>query len=431
MTLYRATVLDVPADPFASSDALRVESDGGVLVTDGVIGDRGPFVALRERYPDEPVDDRRDGLLLPGFVDTHVHYPQLRAIGGLGMPLLDWLQQCALPEEVRFADTDYAATVADQFLDGLARAGTTTALVFGAHFAPAMDAFFERADRSGLNITSGLVLGDRHLRGELHCTPEAALGQSQALIDRWHGRGRLRYAVTPRFSLSATDDLLAVCGQLLRDNIWFTSHINENLAEVATVAGLFPDSGHYLGSYEQHGLVTARSVFAHNVHATDAELTLLGERGAAVAHCPTSNASLGSGLFPLRRHLEHGVTVGLGSDVGAGTGLFIGKEALQAYFMQQLLGVDGMPLSPTHLLWLATAAGAQALGLSDRTGDLSVGKDFDAVWLLPVENSTLAVNLAAADGPSDALARVFALATTADIAETWAGGRALRAHDPR
>ncbi len=428
MTLYRATVLDVPRDPFRvpADEALRAESDGGLLVVDGVVAERGPFVEVRGRHPQEVVEDLRGGLLLPGFVDTHVHYPQLRAVGGLGMPLLDWLQQCALPEEARFGDDAYAAAVADEFLDGLARAGTTTALVFGAHFRSAMDVFFARAEASGLAVTTGLVLGDRHLREELHCTPEQAFADSQALIDRWHGRGRLRYAVTPRFSLSATDELLDVCGQLLGDDIWFTSHINENLAEVATVAGLFPASEHYLGSYARHGLVTPRSVFAHNVHATDVELSLLAEHGAAVSHCPTSNSALGSGLFPLRRHVEHGVTVALGSDVGAGTGPFVGKEALQAYFMQQLLGSDGLPLGPAHLLYLATAAGAKALGLSARTGDLGVGKEFDAVWLRPVEGGTLAVNLDHATGPSDALARVFALASSADVAQTWAGGRALR-----
>lgn len=427
MTLYRATVLDVPRDPFAVDDALRADADAGLLVRDGVIAARGPFVELRAAHPDEPVDDLRGGLLLPGFVDTHVHYPQLRAIGGLGMPLLDWLQRCALPEEVRFADPDYADAVAEEFLDGLAHAGTTTALVFGAHFAPAMDMFFARAEQSGLNITAGLVLGDRHLRDELHCTPEQAWTRSRELIDRWHGRGRLRYAVTPRFSLSATDELLAVCGQLLDDDVWFTSHVNENLAEVVAVADLFPGSGHYLDSYDAHGLVTERSVFAHNVHATDAELALLAHRGAAVSHCPTSNSALGSGIFPLRRHVEHGVTVALGSDVGAGTGLFMPKESLQAYFMQQLLGPAGLPLTPVHLLYLATAAGAAALGLGDRVGDLGVGKDFDAVWILPTDGSTLAVNLERASDPADALARVFALATSADVAQTWAAGHALLA----
>ena len=330
---------------------------------------------------------------MPGFVDTHVHFPQIRAIGGLGLPLLDWLEQCALPEESKLADRAYARAVAGEFLDGLVASGTTSALVFGSHFAPAMDELFAAAERRGLNITSGLVLSDRILRPDLLNSPETALADSADLILRWHDRGRLRYAVTPRFSLSASDEMLDVCAQLLGKGVWFTSHINENLAEIATVAGLFPGARHYLDTYRRHGLVTARSVFAHNVHPDDAELALLAEHGASVAHCPTSNCALGSGLFPLRRHIEHGVRVALGSDVGAGLGLFLPKEALQAYFIQQLLGPAGMSLTPAHLLYLATRAGAGRWAWTDRVGDFAVGKDFDAVWLRPAAGSTLAVNL--------------------------------------
>ncbi len=186
-------------------------------------------------------------------------------------------------------------------------------------------------------------------------------------------------------------------------DIWFTSHLNENLAEVATVADLFPGTRDYLDTYHRHGLVTERSVFAHNVHASDAELALMGETGAWTAHCPTSNSALGSGLFPLRRHVEHGVGVALGSDVGGGTGLFLPKEGLQAYFMQQLLGAQGLPLTPVHLLYLATRAGARALGLADRVGDFDPGKDFDAVWVRPAPGSTFAVNLEHAADATDAL----------------------------
>jgi guanine deaminase len=430
VTIYRATVYDTPRDPFHGdpAGALAIDDDGGLLVRDGVVVERGAYATVRAAHPDEPVEDLRGGVLLPGFVDTHVHYPQMRAIGGLGMPLLDWLQECALPEESRLADTDYADAVAQEFLGALARNGTTSALVFGSHFAGAMDAFLGHAERSGLNITTGLVLGDRLLRPDLHCTPEDGLAQSRVLTERWHGRGRLRYAVTPRFALSASDSLLDVCAELLgqADDVWFTSHINENLAEVATVASLFPGTRDYLDSYHRHDLVTSRSVFAHNVHATDAELELMSGLGAWTAHCPTSNSALGSGLFPLRRHVAHGVGVALGSDVGAGTGLFIGKEALQAYFMQQLLGAEGLALTPVHLLYLATRAGALALGLGDRVGDLAPGKDFDALWIKPAGGSTLAINLAQAVDPTDALARIFALASSADVAQVWAAGRALR-----
>ncbi len=267
------------------------------------------------------------------------------------------------------------------------------------------------------------MLSDRILRPDLLHSPETALTDSADLIGRWHEHGRLRYAVTPRFSLSASNEMLDVCGQLLDNGVWFTSHVNENVAEIAAVAGLFPGARHYLDTYRQHGLVTARSVFAHNVHPSDAELAVLAEHGASVSHCPTSNCALGSGLFPLRRHIEYGVGIALGSDVGAGAGLFMPKEALQAYFIQQMLGPDGLNLTPVHLLYLATQAGARTLGLDDRVGDFSVGKDFDAVWLRPAAGSTLAVNLKHSSDTTDALARIFALANPTDVADVWIRGR--------
>lgn len=431
MTIYAASVVDTPGDPFAGDPAAALAQDGALLVRDGVIRARGSLAALSAAHPGEPVTRLDGGLLVPGFVDTHVHFPQIRVIGGLGMPLLDWLEQCALPEESKLADRAYARAVAAEFLDGLMASGTTSALVFGSHFAPAMDELFAAAAHRGLNITSGLVLSDRILRPELLNSPETALADSADLILRWHDRGRLRYAVTPRFSLSASDDMLDACAQLLGKGVWFTSHINENLAEIATVAGLFPGARHYLDTYGRHGLITPRSVFAHNVHPDDAELAMLAEHGASVAHCPTSNCALGSGLFPLRRHVEHGVHVALGSDVGAGAGLFLPKEALQAYFIQQLLGDGGLALTPAHLLYLATRAGAQALGLDDRIGDFTVGKEFDAVWLRPADGSTLAVNLRHARDTSDALARIFALATPADVAGVWIRGQNAAGQDLR
>jgi guanine deaminase len=429
VTLYRATIIDAPGNPFVADPeaALMIDVDGALVVQDGVIVARGTFATVREAYPDEPLETIADGLLLPGFVDTHVHYPQIRAIGGLGMPLLDWLDRCALPEEARLADVGYAAALAEDFLSALAAAGTTSALVFGAHFASAMDAFFAAAARTGLNITSGLVLSDRLLPADLLGSPDQARDESTVLIDRWHGRGRLLYAVTPRFALSTSDAILDVCHELLHGtDVYFTSHINENPVETAKVAELFPGSRDYLDAYDRHGLVTPRSVFAHNVHPTDAELAVLAAGGAWVAHCPTSNAALGSGLFPLARHVRAGVGVSLGSDIGAGTGVFLPKEALQAYFMQQLRGADGVALTPAHLLYLATRAGALALGLGGRVGDFGIGKEFDAVLVRPAPGSELAINLAAAADAVDALARVFALATAADIAQVWLRGVATR-----
>ena len=421
MTLFRATVLDTPDDPF-DGGSLRASADCGLLVRDGVIVARGAFADVRAAHPSEDVVALEGGLLLPGFVDTHVHFPQVRAIGGLGMPLLDWLEQCALPEEARLADVTYATEVAAEFVSGLVRAGTTSALVFGSHFASAVDCLFAEASRVGLRVTSGLVVSDRILREELLTTPARACEESLSLARRWHGDGRTRYAVTPRFSLSCGDELLSSCASVLADvpGSLFTSHINENLHEIATVAGLF-GLDHYLDTYRRHGLVGRRSILAHNVHPSDAELKVLAEQDASVAHCPSSNSALGSGLFPLTRHIAYDVGVALGSDVGAGTGFSLLKEGLQAYFMQQLMGEPGYQLAPAHLLHLATTAGASALEL-DKIGHLSVGRRFDAQWLRPAAGTTYDVALRNASGPEDALAKTFALGTTADVAGVWIDG---------
>ncbi|WP_410788733.1 guanine deaminase [Kribbella sp. C-35] len=424
MTLYRGTFIDTPENPF-DGGGLRVDSDAGLLVEDGMIVARGPFTEIRQAHPAEQVVDLRDGVVLPGFVDTHVHFPQIRAVGGLGLPLLEWLDRYALPEEARMADADYASGVANEFVRGLAAAGTTSALVFGAHYSDAVDTLFDAASKVGLRITSGLVLSDRLLRPELLTTPVRAYAESLALANRWHGVGRNRYAVTPRFSLSCTDELLATCRELMDaiPGALFTSHVNENEAEIASVADLFGGCD-YVTTYDRHGLVDRRTVLAHNVHPTDVELKTLATSGATVAHCPTSNAALGSGLFPLTRHLQFGVRVALGSDVGAGTGFSLLKEGLQAYFCQQLQGDQGRPLSAAHLLYLATTAGAEALDLP-QVGHLSVGHYFDAQLLRPSEGSPLAVGITHAEDTEEALARIFTLGTPADVQAVWINGDLL------
>ena len=257
--VYRARAYDAPDDPFTTSGpAFRYDDDLGLAVSDdGVITDRGPFASVAASRPDAPVIDLRSGLLLPGLVDTHVHFPQVRVIGALGMPLLEWLERCALPEEERLASTSYAATVAGELVAGLVAAGTTTSLVFGSHFAPAVDALFAEAERFGLRMTSGLVVSDRVLPEPLLTTPERSHDEAVRLAKDWHGRGRLRYAVTPRFALSASDAILAACADVLAavDGACFTSHVNENNAEVATVADQFPHRDHYVDTYDHHGLL--------------------------------------------------------------------------------------------------------------------------------------------------------------------------------
>jgi guanine deaminase len=420
-TIVRAQVLHTPRSPFEVGDALEAAE---ALAYEGerilAVGDHA---ALARDHPDAEVLDARDAHLLPGLVDTHVHWPQLGVIGAMGLELLEWLRQRTLPEEARLADGDYARALARDFVHALAANGTTTALVFGSHFAEAQDAFFEEAQRSGLRIASGLVVSDRDLLPTLHTGPEAAHAAGLALARRWHGRGRLRYAVTPRFSLSCSDAMLESCAALGAqvDGALITSHVNENVDEVRAVAERFAGSTHYLHTYDRHGLVGPATVLAHNVHATDAELARLAEARAGVAHCPTSNAFLGSGIFPLRRHLRHGVRFALGTDVGAGTGLSMLGEATMSH-MAQMLAPDGVRMTPAHLLWLATRAGAEVLGLGDEVGDLSPGRSADFVLVRPPPGSTLAARLERSASPQDALGAIFALAREDSVAEVRVAG---------
>ena len=269
------------------------------------------------------------------------------------------------------------------------------------------------------------MLGDRLLRPELEADPKTCYNDSEALLNAWHHHGRLRYAVTPRFALSCSEGVLEAAGALAEryPDVYIQTHINESPAEIAQVAKLFPWAQDYLATYERFGLVTKRSVFAHNVHVSDDELARLGAARACVAHCPSSNMFIGSGLFAMRRHLAHGVRLALGSDVGGGTGFNLFKEGLMSY-QGQMLHPDGFPLGPAHLLYLATRAGALALGL-DELGDLNVGRQADFMLVRPPEGSTLADVLAQSPSAEASLGALFTLAREESVREVFVAGEPL------
>ncbi len=428
--ILRAAVFHTPANPFHNSSALEVFEDGGLLIEQGKIRALGPYAEIRQAHPDATLRDLRGGFILPGFVDTHVHYPQVRILGGLGYSLLDWLDRHTLPEEARMAEPDYAGDVAKEFLHCLVSHGTTTALVFGSHFFSAMEVFFEAAAASGLRIASGLVVSDRMLLPSLCRTADVAYRENQELVRRYHGRDDLLYAVTPRFALSASEPMLEVCQSLMAETpgLRFQTHINENPLEVMEVARLFPWAADYLAVYEKFSLVGSRSVLAHNVHSTDAELKRLASSGAAISHCPCSNAALGSGIFPMQRHLDAGVRFALGTDVGGGTGFGLLKEGLQAYLLQRVSS-EGVMLSSAQLLYLATRAGAEALGVDAETGDLTQGKSADYVYLRPVAGTPLSMVAAHADSAEDLLSALFTLAGQESVAEVAVHGRRVYEKD--
>ena len=416
--LLRGPIFHTP-----SPQAMVYIADGGLLIRRGRIAACGPFADVQRDHPDASCTDLRGGFLLPGFIDTHTHFPQVRIIGGMGQPLLHWLEQRALPEEARMSDARYAAQVAQEFVHSLASHGTTTALVFGAHFAHATAELFEAAARAGLRIVCGQVFSDRYLRPELHQTAESAYRDASELIRRFHGQGRLLYAVTPRFALSASEAVLEVCQTLMREHpgVRFQTHINENEVEIAAVAKAFPWAADYLAVYERYGLGGPGAVMAHNVHTTDSQLERMAGAGTSVAHCPSSNASLGSGVFPMARHLRAGVRFALGTDVGAGTGFGVMKESLQAYLMQRATP-GGTVLSAAQLLYLATKAGAEALALENETGDFTPGKSADIAYMKAPEGSPLAAVLQRATAPEEVLAAMFALADAECIQEIRVAG---------
>ncbi len=423
MELLRAGIFHTPGNAFDSATTLHAFEDGALAIAEGKIVACGDYSGLRTQFAGAHVRDLTGSFILPGLIDTHIHFPQVRIVGGLGHSLLDWLDSLTLPEEARFADAGYAAAIALEFVQGLASHGTTTALVFGAHFVEATAALFDAASKAGLRIVSGLVLADRLLREELHTTPDRAWRDCQDLISQIHGRPRLGYAVIPRFALSASEPILEVCRALLKENpaLRFTSHINESHREMDAVAKLFPWASDYLDVYEKFDLIGRRSVLAHNVHTSDSEIERLAAHRSAVAHCPCSNAALGSGIFPMRRHLERSAHFSLGTDVGGGTGFGMLKEALQSHLLQRL-AIDPMTITPAQMLYLATRAGAEALAMEESIGDFTPGKEADYIVIEPRPNSPLSNVLKNRREPEHTLAALLTLAAAEDIREVHVGG---------
>jgi len=424
----RASIMHCLADPGEESDGSAWEYfDDGLLVVDGghVVNAGEAAVLLAELPADTPVRDFSGKLIVPGFIDCHVHFPQLDIIGSYGAQLLDWLNQYAFPEEAKFADPDYAREVARAFVDEMLANGTTTALVFGTVHAHSADAIFEAAEARGLRLIAGKVLMDSNCPPELRDDADTGYAESKALIERWHGRGRLGYAITPRFALTSSSEQLAAAGRLAREfpDVWVHTHLAENMDEIEEIARLFPDSRSYLDVYEQHGLLRERAVFAHCLHMDAQDRTSMATAGGAAAFCPTSNLFLGSGLFDLSSMREAGIRCGLGTDVGGGTSLSLLKTASEAY---KVLHLQEHALPAARALYLATLGAAQALYLDDKIGNFAPGKEADFV-VLDFEGSNLTRRrTAAADTIEEKLFALITLADDRNIAATYVNGEAIQ-----
>lgn len=380
MKLYRGRLFTPVGDPFApeASGAYEFHEDGFLAVDGGRIHSVGDWSAAPNGNH-EIVDFGRDSLLAPGFIDTHLHAPQLEMIGSYGGHLLEWLNRYTFPTEAKFRDPEHARVIAQAFFDQLLRNGTLTALIFSTVHREATECFFVEAEKRRFRAVIGKAMMDRNAPSELLETPEQSYEESRSLIVKWHKRGLLRYAVTPRFAPTSTPALLERAGQLKSEfpDVYVHTHISENRNEVEWVHDLFPEA-EYADVYDRYGLLTDRTILAHGVHLSEEELDLLSRRGARISHCPNSNLFLGSGLFPLHRILRAGVVVGLGTDIGAGTTPSMFTAMADAYKVQQ---VQGVSLSPFQLWYLATLGGARALSIDGESGSLAAGKSADFLVL--------------------------------------------------
>ncbi|MGI9305835.1 MAG: guanine deaminase [Gammaproteobacteria bacterium] len=354
--------------------------DGALMVRGGRVVKVGDAEEMLRADGGAHVVEHRDALLMPGFVDSHVHFPQTDIIAAPGESLLEWLQKYTFPAEMRYQSPEHCAAMAEFFLDMLLSSGVTTALVFASVHRCSADALFAAARRRNMRLLAGKVMMDRNAPAALCDTAQSSFDDSLALAEKWHDNGRLRYAVTPRFAPTSSAEQLAAAGRLMEEipGALLHTHLSENRAEIAWVRELFPDTPDYLGVYERFGLSSARSVFAHCLHLCDDEWRRLSSAGAAIACCPTSNLFLGSGLFSQRTARAHGLRVGYGSDVGGGTSFSPLRVMDEAYKTARL---RGEVVGPFEMWKTATLGGAEALGVADSIGNFAAGKEADFIIL--------------------------------------------------
>jgi guanine deaminase len=385
ISAIRAAALTFTGDPFEEpvDSCASYHSDAVLVMENGTIRQFGPADEILPNLADDvALEHYQDSLILPGFIDCHVHYPQIQIIGAGGETLIDWLEKYTFVAEQAFEDPAHAQTAARQFFDNLLRNGTTTAAVFCTVHPVSADAFFEEAKARNMRMIGGKVLMDRNAPPALTDTAQRGYDDSKSLIDCWHGTDRLHYAITPRFAASSSEEQLAVAGDLWREypTTYMQSHLSETKAEIAWVADLFPDSTGYLDVYDQFGLIGPRSIYGHGIHLTEPEWRRIAETGTAIAHCPTSNQFLGSGLFNMGAATKAGrpARVGLATDLGAGTSFSMLQTMASAY---QVARLGGHSLSASQAFYLVTRGAARALYLEDAIGSLAPGMDADLVVL--------------------------------------------------
>jgi guanine deaminase len=420
-TAHCGSILNFHADPGLDGDPASYDywERGALVVGGGRIEAVGPAAALLPTVSAHmPVIDHGERLIMPGFIDTHIHYPQTDVIASGGRNLLDWLEHYTFPAEQRFADAAHAREVAEFFLDELLRNGTTTAQVLGTVHRQSVDAFFQAAEARGLRMIAGKTLMDRNCPQPLRDSAAGGERDMRELIETWHGRDRLHYAITPRFAATSSVEQLQGAGRLAQQypDVFIHSHLAENRDEVSWVRQLFPDSRSYLDVYDRCGLLRDRATYAHCIYLDATDRARMAASGAGAAFAPSANLYLGSGLFDIAASDAAGMRFALATDVGGGSSFSMLRTMADAYKVAQL---SDQPLSPLRAFYLATLAGARMLGLSDRIGRFAPGTEADFIVLDPNATPLLARRTAQSRSLSELLLVLMTLADDRAVAATY------------
>ncbi len=426
ITVIRGRFLDIQktvSQAAEIADQVRYLEDGVIITEQGKIRWFGTWNDAQDHLPiNIEIQHYPEQLIIPGMIDTHIHFPQTEMVGAYGEQLLSWLNTYTFPTEIQFKNKAYASEIAKFFVNELLKNGTTTALVFCTVHPESVDALFEAAEQHQMRLIAGKVMMDRHAPEALCDSADSSYDDSKALIEKWHGQGRALYAITPRFAPTSTPEQLERAGQLKAEHpdVYVHTHLSENKDEIAWVKDLFPAQKGYLDVYHHYGLTGQRSVFAHCVHLEDAEWQCMHETDSAIAFCPTSNLFLGSGLFPLNKTWQQQVKVGLGTDVGAGTSFSLLQTVNEAYKVQQL---QGDKLSAFESLYHATLGGAKALDLDDKLGNFNVGKEADFVVLNLKPTALQQLRQSRAKSLEDSLFALFTMGDDRNVEATYIYGQ--------
>ncbi|MGO4892907.1 guanine deaminase [Flavobacterium sp. W21_SRS_FM6] len=419
---YRAQILHFPqASASPKSDYVFI-TDGLLVTRNDKIEFIGDYKSNINQYDNLKLVDYSGKLLLPGFIDSHMHFPQTEMLASFGEQLLDWLTDYTFPVENKFADKDYASAIAEVFLRQLYRHGTTSAMVYSSVHKTATDALFTAAQRQNMLLMAGKVCMDRNCPTWLQDTAQTAQQDSADLINTWHGKDRLHYVITPRFAPTSTEAQLAALGELAKQypSVFIQTHLSENHNEIAWVKSLYPNRKHYLDVYDHYGLVRKGAVFGHGIHLEQDEWQCLADKGASIAFCPTSNLFLGSGLFDLAKAEQHHIPVLLATDVGGGTSFSMLRTLGEAYKICQL---KGNQLDPMHGLYLMTQGAALGLGLEHHIGNLNPGTDADFVILDPMFDELSSLRFAHHHTPQDLIFGLSMLADDRATVATYIAGK--------